>query len=140
MYEKIFQNRRCSVIMMFFLGSVLLLIFSAMQKAVLGFDQFALKGFVIPLLFGGITGAIIGNYIWMVLQLNKKLSGRVEALESFVPICANCKRIRKQDSDPKKMDSWEQVEIYISQKTSCQLSHSICPDCMKKLYGDIKVL
>ena len=140
MYKKIFQNRRCSVVMMFFLGSVLLLIFSFIQKTVLGFDQFALKGFVIPLLFGGITGAIIGNYIWMVLQLNKKLSVRVEALESFVPICANCKRIRQPDSDPKKMDSWEQVETYISRKTSYQLSHSICPDCIKKLYGDNNIL
>jgi hypothetical protein len=140
MYKKIFQNRRCSVVMMFFLGSVLLLIFSFIQKTVLGFDQFALKGFVIPLLFGGITGAIIGNYIWIVLQLNKKLSARVEAFESFVPICANCKRIRKPDSDPKKMDSWEQVETYISRKTSYQLSHSICPDCIKKLYGDNNIL
>jgi hypothetical protein len=79
----------------------------------------------------------VGIYIIKVIELNVKLKQRVNTLESFLPICSNCKKIRNPGSDPEKMDSWEQIESYISNKTSSQFSHSICPECMKKLYGDI---
>ncbi|MCK5200750.1 MAG: PAS domain-containing protein [Spirochaetales bacterium] len=65
------------------------------------------------------------------------LKSEISALESFLPICSNCKRIRKPDSNPKDMASWERMESYITQRTSSHFSHSICPECMKKLYGDI---
>ena len=70
-------------------------------------------------------------------KLNAKLQLRVNTLESFLPICANCKKIRKPDSDPKEMDSWEHIETYISQRTSSLFSHGICPECMEELYGDV---
>ncbi len=92
---------------------------------------------MIPFLFGGISGAIIGIYIVKVRELNEELQQRVNKLESFLPICSSCKKIRKPDSDPEKVDSWEKIESYISNRTSSQFSHSICPECMKKLYGDI---
>jgi len=92
---------------------------------------------LVPFLFGGVSGAILGIYIVKVRELNAKLQQHVNALESFLPICSNCKKIKKLDSDPKKMDSWMEIESYISNKTSTQFSHSICPECMKKLYGDI---
>lgn len=107
------------------------------QKALIGADPFALKGYLVPLLFGGVSGAILGIYIVKVRELNAKLQQRVNTLESFLPICSNCKKIRKPNSDPKKMESWQQLESYISEKTSSQFSHSICPECMQKLYGDI---
>ncbi len=96
-----------------------------------------LKGYLISFLFGGASGATVGIYIFKIRELNAKLNQRVNTLESCLPICSNCKRIRKPDSDPKKMDSWERLESYISQRTSSQFTHSICPECMKKLYGNI---
>lgn len=69
-------------------------------------------------------------------KLNAQLQHRVNTLESFLPICANCKKIRKPDSDPKTMDSWEHMETYISKRTSSTFSHGICPECMEELYGD----
>ncbi len=120
----------------FCLGAIVLSVLSVFQKAALGADPFTPIGFIIPVLFGGVSGAIVGIYIVKVRGLNAKLQQRVNTLESFLPICSNCKRIRKPDSDPKKIDSWEQLESYISRKTSSQFSHGICPECMKKLYGD----
>ena len=121
----------------FLSGSVFLVILSFIQKVSAGFNPFTLKGYLVPFLYGGISGAILGIYIVKVRELNAKLQQRVNTLENFLPICSNCKKIRKPDSDPEKMDSWEQIETYISHKTSSQFSHSICPECMKKLYGDI---
>jgi hypothetical protein len=96
-----------------------------------------LKGYLVSFLFGGVSDTIVGIYIVKVKKLNAKLQQRINTLESFLPICSNCKKIRKPDSDLKKMDSWEQIESYISKKTSSQFTHSVCPECMKKLYGYI---
>ena len=54
---------------------------------------------------------------------------RVKTLEGFIPICANCKKVRQQEN-------WEQIETYISKHTLAEFTHSICPDCMKKLYPE----
>ena len=61
----------------------------------------------------------------------KKLYKRIRVLEGFIPICANCKKIRKAE------DQWEQMERYITQHSLAQFSHSICPDCAEKLYPDL---
>ncbi|NPE30656.1 response regulator [Methanococcoides sp. SA1] len=57
------------------------------------------------------------------------LQARVKALESFLPICSLCKKIRKKDAEPKNQDSWVQMERYISEKTGSRFSHGYCPEC-----------
>lgn len=52
-------------------------------------------------------------------------------LSGFIPICANCKRIRDEKGE------WHQPEAYIHERTQAQFSHGICPECGKKLYGDL---
>jgi hypothetical protein len=66
----------------------------------------------------------------MVIQivLFKKLYKRIRVLEGFIPICANCKKIRNPE------DRWEQMEKYITQHSLAQFSHGICPDCARRLY------
>ena len=71
----------------FLTGSVFLVILSLIQKVIAGFNPFILKGYLIPFLFGGVSGAIIGIYIVKVRELNVKLQQRVNKLESFLPIC-----------------------------------------------------
>jgi hypothetical protein len=68
-------------------------------------------------------------------ELEKALS-HIKRLEGILPICANCKKIRLEGGDPKNQESWVQIESYISKKTEAQFSHSLCPECMKKLYPD----
>lgn len=58
-------------------------------------------------------------------------------LEGILPICSNCKRIRLEGADPKNQDSWVQIESYISNRTKARFTHSICPECMKKLYPEL---
>jgi hypothetical protein len=52
----------------------------------------------------------------------------------ILPICACCKKIKLERTDSKNQDHWMQIESYIIQKTNAKLSHSICTECMKKLY------
>ena len=60
----------------------------------------------------------------------RALINRIKILEGFLPICANCKKIRNQEQ-------WEQIEKYISEHSLLQFSHSICPECRQKLYPDL---
>jgi hypothetical protein len=89
------------------------------------------------LIVGGITGLVsiilFGLLTLYVRSLNKAL-GNIKSLESILPICAHCKRIRKPDSDPKKMESWQPLESYITDMTTSKFSHGICPECLAHLY------
>lgn len=60
-------------------------------------------------------------------DLQKALS-EVKLLSGFIPICASCKNIRDDKG------YWSQIETYIQQHSEAEFSHSICPDCAKKLY------
>lgn len=53
----------------------------------------------------------------------------VKTLSGFIPICANCKRIRDDDG------YWQAVETYISSHSDAMFSHAICTQCGPELYG-----
>jgi hypothetical protein len=55
----------------------------------------------------------------------------IKLLSGMLPICASCKKIRDDNG------YWKQIETYISEHSEAQFSHSICPDCMEKLYPEI---
>jgi len=123
----------------FIVGSVVLLSLSFIQKIAAGFNPFVLKSYWVPLLFGGLSGALLATRMIRIRELNRILQQRVNALEDLLPICSSCKRIRKRDSDPAEMDSWESIESYITKRTESQFSHGICPDCAKELYPDLNI-
>ncbi len=62
-------------------------------------------------------------------ELGKALS-EVKRLRGILPICAECKRIRDDAG------YWHQVELYVREHTEAVFSHSICPDCTRKLYPE----
>ena len=63
----------------------------------------------------------------------KSAQKEIQTLEEFIPICANCKKVRDDQG------FWDQIESYIAQRSDTRFSHSICPDCAEKLYPDIKI-
>jgi hypothetical protein len=71
--------------------------------------------------------------IVMVIQIGffAKLYRRIRILEGFIPICANCKKIKNSDN------AWQQMEKYITEHSLAQFSHGICPDCAAKLYPEV---
>jgi len=54
----------------------------------------------------------------------------VKTLSGLLPICANCKKIRDDKG------YWNQIEAYIRDHSEADFSHSICPECVKKLYPE----
>ncbi len=58
----------------------------------------------------------------------KKALAEINELRGYIPICANCKKVRDDEG------YWQQVEQYISERTDAQFSHSLCPECTEKLY------
>lgn len=54
----------------------------------------------------------------------------LKTLRGLIPICANCKDIRDDKG------SWNKIEAYIEKHSAALFSHSLCPECMDKLYGE----
>jgi len=57
--------------------------------------------------------------------------GKVRTLSGLLPICASCKRVRTDSG------YWQQIESFLHEHAGAEFSHSICPECRKKLYPDI---
>ena len=66
----------------------------------------------------------------LITQLQAALV-QVKTLRGFLPICASCKNIRDDSG------YWKQIEAYLHDHADVTFSHGICPDCAKKLYGDV---
>jgi len=98
-------------------------------------------------LFSAVTTAFIATlcFIFLLLREIKKrrraeetlrkkineLNGALEqirTLRGIIPICSGCKKIRDDTG------YWQQVEIYIRDHSEVEFSHSLCPDCAKRLY------
>lgn len=47
-------------------------------------------------------------------------------LETFLPVCAQCKKVRNKEG------LWQHMEVYIEQHSNTQFSHGYCPDCFRK--------
>jgi PAS domain S-box-containing protein len=54
----------------------------------------------------------------------------IKTLRSILPLCSFCKKIRDDKG------YWEQVDVYIYKHLEADISHSICPECMKKHYPE----
>lgn len=68
--------------------------------------------------------------IWMRLRVAERIlrfATQVRQLEAFLPICGYCKKIRDDGN------YWQQIESYINERTGTDFSHSVCPDCYKRV-------
>tara|TARA_Y100000294_G_scaffold82200_1_gene77233 strand:+ start:162 stop:785 length:624 start_codon:yes stop_codon:yes gene_type:complete len=66
----------------------------------------------------------------LIHKLKEDLA-EIKKLSGMLPICASCKKIRNEDGN------WNQIEEYLSDRSEVKFSHSVCPECAKKLYPDI---
>jgi CRP-like cAMP-binding protein len=71
----------------------------------------------------------------LAIELLQMLNRRLRALEksfvntvgTFLPLCANCKKIKDQNG------SWLSIEEYMPDHTDTEFNHEVCPECMDKL-------
>ena len=55
----------------------------------------------------------------------------IRALRGLLPICASCKNMRDDEG------YWHEVESFLRQHADVEFSHSICPDCVQRLYPEL---
>ena len=60
----------------------------------------------------------------------KKAQDEIRTLKGILPLCSFCKKIRDEKGD------WEQVDEYLYKHSEVDISHSVCPDCMKEHYPE----
>ncbi len=60
----------------------------------------------------------------------RKANAEVRTLQGILPICSNCKKVRDDQG------YWYQVDAYIEGHSDAKFSHSMCPECNEKFYGD----
>jgi len=65
-----------------------------------------------------------------ILSLQQALE-EVKTLRGIIPLCSFCKKVRDDKG------YWEQVDVYIHKHSQADISHGVCPDCMKEHYPRI---
>lgn len=51
----------------------------------------------------------------------------VKVLRGILPICGYCKRIRDEQGD------WTRLETFVSERSQASFSHGVCPDCLQRV-------
>lgn len=57
---------------------------------------------------------------------------RIKILQGLLPICAGCKKIRNAQG------AWTPLEAYIAERSEADFTHGICPECLARLYPDMR--
>jgi len=93
------------------------------------------------LIFLSVTVFILIVSIILVMRINgqrKRIVSElanalleVKTLSGLLPICSSCKKIRDDSG------YWSQIEQYLEVHSDAEFTHSLCPDCAKKLYPEI---
>lgn len=55
----------------------------------------------------------------------------LKVLRGIIPVCSYCKKVRDDKG------YWEGVEVYIKKHSEADVSHGICPECLKKHFPGI---
>jgi hypothetical protein len=61
-----------------------------------------------------------------------KTQNEIKTLESLLPVCAWCKKIRDSQG------GWLSMEKYLERSGGPAITHGVCPDCSAKLLNDYK--
>ncbi len=70
----------------------------------------------------------------LIGELEEALS-KVKILRGLLPICTVCKKIRDDRG------YWKQLEAYLLEHSDAEFTHSLCPECVEKVYpGLAKIL
>jgi hypothetical protein len=83
--------------------------------------------------FFGVLGGIFGlTTTYNVIKLSREQE-RVKHLESLLPVCAYCRKIRDDEGKIKGEGCWYHADKYLEMKTDTEFTHGICPECYERV-------
>ena len=100
-------------------------------------DEFAYLGAVFNEMLASLQSnisrrvAVEGEQTKLIGELQEALTN-VKLLSGLLPICSSCKKVRDDAG------YWRQIEEYISRHSQAEFTHSVCPECMKRLYPGVR--
>ena len=62
---------------------------------------------------------------------HKARAVKIQTLHGLIPICGGCKKIRDDDG------YWNDLESYLQAHSDAELSHGLCPECIRRLYPEL---
>ena len=65
----------------------------------------------------------------LIAELQDALAN-IKILRGLLPICSHCKKIRDDGG------RWQMVEVYVREHSNADFSHSICPECLNRMYPE----
>jgi PAS domain-containing protein len=69
-----------------------------------------------------------GNRRYALLLLQDVTA--LHRLRGLLPICAGCKKIRREDQ------AWEAIEAFVTRHSLAEFTHGLCPECLERLYSE----
>jgi len=91
-------------------------------------------------LFFGLLGALAGGLSTRLQLRLIREKRRVSALESILPVCSYCRKIRDDSGKAPGNGEWVTFEQYLIRKTDTNLSHGICGECYPKVLAELDAL
>ncbi|MBI5970955.1 MAG: hypothetical protein HY884_07360 [Deltaproteobacteria bacterium] len=55
------------------------------------------------------------------------LKAKSKIIKGLIPVCSYCKKVRYSDG------SWHGIERFVTDKSSAEFTHGICPECMGRV-------
>jgi hypothetical protein len=74
-------------------------------------------------LAAAIASSILDRYVSAQTRHLHRMVAEVRTLRGLLSICAECKRIRTDEGE------WERIESYVRTRTEAEFSHGLCPSC-----------
>jgi hypothetical protein len=114
-------------------GAIIFVIALSWFDEVLDIPHVLLGGAATPInwresIFESFVIAVVGA---VIIRHTYRLLTRVSFLESILPVCASCKKIRL---DP---EFWSEIQQIVQERSQQEFTHGICPDCIEKYYPEL---
>lgn len=70
-----------------------------------------------------------------LLQEYTSIKNNMDTLSSIIPICSYCHKIRHDE----QRNNWAELSNWLSENTSSEFSHGVCPSCIGKMDDEISI-
>ncbi len=116
-------------------GLAITFAYQPFQEVIQEHERHLLLGHAVIALLCLAAVAFLGNQLLRQTRQLEEESQHIRVLEGLLPICAGCKKIRRQGGRQEDPSAWVSLERYLSDHSHARFSHGLCPECLERLYA-----